>query len=314
MTVAPFESAAGTRGYDRAFDWIYSPPPAPPAGRALIGVVWDGLALNTGGADPAALCAIVENVDGWVGGPPADGHDAPRAVADGSAWGPKTLGARTITVTGVGLGPRGLLAGFRDQLAMRAAKRQPAPFTVTDGLGDGRALTASTRAGTDALAVTWLGNTAFRYQAVVTAADPLIYEDLWQTVILRPGGPGASGRPYQRVYSWSYSSPDTPSSAILGNTGNSPAPVWALFAGDLVTPELRDDAGNTINLATLDAGIEIVVATDDLTAYAAGGVSRASYILPGSRPMLIPALASARWSLYSQGSGSVTLAWRSAWT
>jgi hypothetical protein len=313
MTVTPFESA-GARVYDRAFDWIYTPPPPPPVGSELIGVVWDGLALNTGGDDPAALCAIVENVEGWLDSPPPDGHDAVRAVADGSAWGPKTLGARTITVTGVGLGPRGLLSGFRDQLAMRAANRQPAPLTVTDGSGGGRSLTSSARAGTDALSVTWLGRTALRYQAVLTAADPLLYEDYWQTVVLRPGVAGASGRPYPRAYTWAYGGADTPSSAVLLNAGNAPAPVWALFAGDLVTPELRDDSGNTISVATLDAGIEIVVATDDLSAYAAGGASRASYILPGSRPMLVPALASARWSLYSQGGGSVTLAWRSAWT
>jgi hypothetical protein len=314
VTVAPFDGA-GARGYDRAFDWIYAAPGTPPAaGSGLVGIVWDGLALNTGGDDPAALCAIVENVDGWVGSPPSDGHDAARAVADGSAWGPKTLGARTITVTGASLGPRGVLAGFRDALAMRAANRQPAPLTITDGMGDGRALTASTRAGTDALAVTWLGRTAFRYQAVVTAADPLLYEDTWQTVILRPGGPGSSGRPYQRAYAWSYSSPDTPSSAVLANAGNAPAPVWALFAGDLITPRLGDDTGDTITLATLEAGTEIVVATDDLSAYAPGGISRAAYVQPGSVPMLVPARSSARWSLYSQGSGSVTLAWRSAWT
>jgi hypothetical protein len=307
-------TAGAVRAYDKAFDWIYQEgTPPPQAGAGLIGVNWDGLDLDTGD-QPGGLCLVVENVDGWTDSSPVDGHDAERSVADGSAWGPKTLGARTVTMTGVGIGPRDLLGGFRDALARRAGNRQPAALTITDGLGDARALTASVRADTDALSVKWLSKTAFRYQAVLTAADPLLYENRWQQAVLTPGGPGDSGRDYQRLYAWRYASSDTPSSVQLPNSGNAPAPVWALYEGDLLAPVLRDSQGDAISLADVGAGMALVVATDDLSAWAAGGASRAWYVLPGSVPLLVPPQASARWSLYSQGSGRVTLAWRSAWS
>ncbi len=59
--------------------------------------------------------------------------------------------------------------------------------------------------------------------------------------------------------------------------------------------------------------MQILVSTATLTAEAAGGVSRASYILPGSRPLFVPPLEVTRWFLRSAGYGSVTLVWRSAW-
>ncbi len=301
------------RWYDRAFNWIYQVPASPPADPGLIGIVWDGLPLNPGD-QPNGLLAIVENVEGWCDGPAADGHDTALAVADGSAWGPKTLNARTIVISGAAAGPRPLLAGLRDQLAMRAANRQPADLSITNANGDGRTLTASTRADADALSVTWLGPTAYRYQATLTAADPLLYEDAWQQAVLYPGGPSGSGREYQRLYAWSYQGIDTPNSVMVTNGGNAPAPVWALFEGDLTAPELRDQAGNTITLADVGAGMRLVVETDNLSAWTEGGATRAYYVQPGSVPLLIPPQSSVRWYLYSAGSGQVTLAWRSAWT
>jgi hypothetical protein len=55
------------------------------------------------------------------------------------------------------------------------------------------------------------------------------------------------------------------------------------------------------------------VATATLTAEAPGGISRASFILPGSRPLWVPPDTSARWTLRAGGRGTVTLAWRSTW-
>jgi hypothetical protein len=295
----------GIRAYDRAFDWIYVLPPAPVVPPPpLVGIWWDGLDLDAGEAD--GMCLVVEEVDGWVGSAPLDGHDTVRAVADGSAWGPKTLGARVIAITGAAVGPRDRLAQFRDALVMRAGRRQPAPLVITDGMGDMRSLTASTRADTDRLSVKWLGRHAFRYQVTLTAADPLLYENTWQQVTLSPGGASVSGRAYPRTHSWAYSSADTPTSALLVNTGNAPAPVWLLYEGDLLAPVVRDDAGRSILLADVAAGMQLVVASDDLSAWAQGGVSRAWYVLPGSVPMFIPPQTSARWR--------VILAWRSAWT
>ena len=59
----------------------------------------------------------------------------PWTLADGVAWGAKTLGARVITLSGAAQGPPDQLAALRDQLAMRAASRYPAPLSITGAAG-----------------------------------------------------------------------------------------------------------------------------------------------------------------------------------
>ena len=68
---------------------------------------------------------VVENVTGWLDSPPLNGNDAARVISDGAAWGPKTLGARIVTISGVAMGPRDQLGAFRDQLGARAAPASP---------------------------------------------------------------------------------------------------------------------------------------------------------------------------------------------
>jgi hypothetical protein len=303
-----------TRGYDRGFDWIYGPDASvvPPATPGLISVYWDGLPLNTGDQD-SGLCSVVENVEGWLDSPPLNGHDTDLVLADGAGWGVKTLGPRTITLTGAAEGPRDQLGRLRDQLAVRAAARQPADLTITDAGALDRALTASVRSGTDPFKLTWLSRYAFRWSAVVTAADPALYDAQWQQAILSNGPGGATGRPYQRVYAWQYAASYLPNSQLLVNDGNWPAPVFALYGGDLAASQMSDDQGGIINLAAIATGQQILVYTATLAAVAAGGLSRASYIQPGSVPMVVNAGSTARWHLYGAGYGQVTLAWRSAW-
>jgi hypothetical protein len=303
-----------TRGYDRGFDWIYGPDASvvPPVTPGLISVFWDGLALNTGD-QAGGLCSIIENVEGWLDSPPLAGHDTDLVLADGAGWGVKTLGPRSITLTGAAAGPRDQLGRLRDQLAVRAAARQPADLTITDAGALDRALTASVRGGTDQFSLTWLGRNAYRWQVVLVAADPALYDAEWQQAILSNGPGGATGRPYQRVYAWQYAASYLPNSQLLTNAGNWPSPVFALYGGDLDQSQLSDDQGGIINLAPIDTGQQILVYTATLAAVAAGGLSRASYVLAGSVPMVINAQSSARWHLYGAGYGQVTLAWRSAW-
>jgi hypothetical protein len=302
------------RGYDRDFDWIYSADvtPVPPPASGLVPVSWDGLALNTGD-QPSGLCLVIENVDGWADSPPLSGHDTELVLADGGGWGVKTLGPRIITLSGAALGPRDQLAALHDQLAARAAAKQPADLTITGAAGGTRAMSASVRAGSDQYKQTWLSPTAFRWQVVLTAADPALYESPWQQAILSNGPGGATGRPYQRRYQWQYAASYLPNSSLLVNRGNWPAPVYALYHGDLDQSQLSDDQGGIINLAPITADQQILLYTPTLAAIAAGGLSRASYVLPGSVPMVINAGSTARWHLYGAGYGSVTLAWRSAW-
>jgi hypothetical protein len=294
------------RRYDRTFDWAYDPRlvPQPPSGGGLVGVVWDGLSLNSD--DPG----IVENVEGWEDSPPLDGHDAERSIADGAAYGPKSLHARIITIHGAATGQRDRLQWFRDQLTARAASRYPGELVVS--LGD-RTLVADVRAGADRYKQHALGGRAFRYEVTLTAADPLLYEAAWRTAVVRSGGGEDTGRTYPTTYAWQYAVPYLLNNARLVNEGNADAPVYALYEGELTESRLVSDQGGTIHLAPLGAGMRIRVATATLTAEAEGGLSRASYILPGSSAITVAPTSTARWSLYAAGAGSVTLGWRSAW-
>jgi hypothetical protein len=302
------------RRYDRGFEpagWVYGPDPLAVRPSGLVPVTWEGLALNTGD-QPNGLCLVVEDVEGWADSPPLDGNDALRSIADGAAWGPKTLGPRTVTIHGAATGPRAELIGFRDQLTARAAGRVPGELAIGDNLD--RTLTADVRAGTERYRHEWLGPAAFRYQVVLTAADPLLYEATWQTVVLRTLVEGeATGRDYPREYPWHYAVAYLPNTAQLANAGNADAPVWALYEGPLGESRLTSEGGGLVYLAPLTGGQQIRVNTSTLAAEAAGGLGRASYILPGSRPATLPPVGGSRFHLYAIGAGSVTLAWRSAW-
>jgi hypothetical protein len=296
-----------TRGYERGFDWTYSLPPRPPL-RELIPIVWDGLWLNTGEQD-SGLCAVVTNLEGWLDSPPLEGNDVARVISDGAAWGPKVLRQRTVVISGTAAGPREELGRFRDQLAIRAAAREPAILAVGDWDLQ-RVLTADVRAGTDQFKVQWLGSSGFRWQVTLTAADPALYQGTWQSVTLT-NITEATGRDYPKSYPWSYAAL-IPNTALLRNAGNHPAPVYAGYEGDLSESLLTDGIGG-IRLAALETGVQLLVATATLTAEAPGGISRASFLLPGSRPMWVAAGTTARWTLRAGGRGSVTLAWRSTW-
>jgi|HubBroStandDraft_3_1064219.scaffolds.fasta_scaffold06424_2 hypothetical protein len=298
-----------TRGYDREFTWGYERA-APPPARPLIPVVWDGLWLNTGDQGNG-LCLVVERITGWLDSPPLDGNDVERVISDGAAWGPKVLRQRTIVITGAAAGPRDELGRIRDQLAARAASREPVLLAVGD-FDLGRVLTADVRAGTELFRHTPLGSAGFRYQVAVTAADPALYDGTWQSATLTNTTEG-TGREYPREYGWQYASPYVANSALLRNTGNYAAPVYALYEGDLLESALADNRSGIIRLARVDAGMRILVSTATLVAEAEGGLSRASYLLPGSRPMTVPPGSASRWFLRSAGRGSVTLAWRSTW-
>jgi hypothetical protein len=243
------------------------------------------------------------------------------------------LQERTIVVHGAAAGPREPLGRLRDELTARAARREPAELVIGD-FDLERILTADVRAGSEGYRHKPIGRDGFRYQVTLTAADPILYAGRWQTAVLSNVGDGITGREYPRRYlpepdpgpgpepegrvdegggGWRYALPYLPNSALMINAGNHDAPVYALYRGDLGTSTLSAAGNGIIRVAPLAAGMEILVQTATLTAEAEGGMSRASYILPASRPMVIPAYSSQRWYLRSIGQGSVTLAWRSAW-
>lgn len=321
------------RSYDLAYDRAWRPavlpgtePPPPDSGPGLPVIEWAGLNLNTDedtGGDGERFTAVVTNVEGWYGSPGLDGQNADRALGDGSLWGPKRRTAREITIEGAAVGPRAQIMGLRDQLALRAAALTPGELVISDPwLRTG--LSALVRADDDRLEHEFFGGRrAFRWQVTLIAADPLLYDRDWQQLTLTTRTDADAGRPYTRLYrhprdhgdanGWAYGQPYPPSSAgRLANRGSADAPVYARYDGDLHASRLTDETRSLL-LDPLETGQQILVACATMTAEAPGGAHRAQWVRPGSRPMSIPAFSTARWHLYSQGSGSVTLSWRSAW-
>jgi len=277
----------------------------------MIPVTWDGLALNIGDDPATSLWWVIEDVQGWLDTPPLDGNDIDRALSDGSAYGPKVLGARQVVLQGCVLtdGSPADLPTIRDQLAGKAAARTPVTLAIGDAAG--RTLTATVRADTDAFKHTFLSPTAFRWQATLTAADPRLYDQNAQTVTLTNAS-GGGGRGYLLTFPRHYALATLPSTAWLPNAGNAEAPVVALYTGPLTSGLRLTDGTNSIFLAALNPGEQVYIQTDRLIAAAPGGASRASYILPGSAPLTV-APGGEQWSLIGTGSGSVQLSWQSSW-
>lgn len=279
----------------------------------LISVQWAGLEVHPGHLE-GDFTAVVEAVEGWYDTPPMNGNDTELTLADGAQFGPKVIQARTVTLTGAAAGPAAALAGYRDQLAGLAADKRPAPLTIADRYA-GRSLTAEVRGDSDAFRHTFIaGNKAFRWQAVLTCADPRLYEADWRQAVLTNLGGIDSGRRYPRAYPWQYGRPNLPNSSVLANPGNTAAPVIAVYEGELTQTRLTTAAGlENIRVAAVPWGMRLYVNTATLDAQAAGGLSRASFVLPGSRPMLLPRNTATRWSLFGAGDGQVTLTWRGAY-
>jgi hypothetical protein len=282
----------------------------------LLPITWDGLSLNDGDRGDG-LCTVVTNVDGWYGSPGLAGNDLARQLTNGAVYGLKTVAARVITVQGSvvasDLSARAQLNQFARDLAARAVNPNPAALLIAEdeGAGDGSTVTlsATVRADSDALAVAWLGRLYFTWQVILTAADPRLYEADSQSLTVTAA---ASGGQSGRIYPWrpvrAYASAAVTNAARLVNAGSIPAPVLAAYTGDLSESRLTDGI-NTIHLAPLSAGQQLTVNTETLATTAPGGASRASYLMAGTTPLLVPAESEVVWSLYGTGAGHVTLTW-----
>jgi len=288
------------------------PEPEPPPPR-LVPVVWAGLDCNAGDREDGTTL-VCEEVNGWYGTPPLNGHDIDRVLTDGAVFGAKVTGARVVTLTGAAAGPHAALVALARELAARAAARQPAPLSIGEH-DDPEAplLTAMVRADEDRLEADWHGRCLLRWQVALSAADPRLYEEVWRQAALALALDPDTGRDYPLAHPRAYALTVLPNAARLANPGNVPAPVLATWVGPLGETRVSDGA-RTIHVAPLGPQQEILVDTGSLVAVAPGGASRASYILPGSQPMAVPRDGSATWRLYGTGSGRVELRWRGAWT
>lgn len=279
---------------------------------SLIPVVWAGTDWNAGDNPADGSCSVITDVQGWYGTPALNGNNVGLALSDGVLRGSKLLAQREITLAGVIMGPRVPVLSYARLLGGLAALRDEVPLQVgvNDETGSGQMLACQVRADTDRLQVAWLGRYCIQWQVVLTAADPLLYEAAPRHATLTVPS-SATGRVYPRRFGWHYAGLASNSVAML-NAGNVPAPALLTFTGPLgSTPQVTDGV-SSILLQNLGAGEVVYVQSDTLAAWAPGGATRASYILQGSSPMLVPT-GTTVWSLYATGTGNVALTWQSAW-
>ena len=296
------------RGYERGFDWTYELEPLAPL-RELVPVVLDGLWLNTGDQGNG-LCVVVENLGlGWTA----------------RRWTATTWHGSSATAPRGGRGARA--AHHHDHrrrhrparparpVPRRAGHARGQPRAGAAGRGDWdlqRVLTADVRAGTELYRHRTLGATGFKYQLSLTAADPALYLGTWQTATLSNITEDTTGRDYPREYPWAYASPYISNQATLRNDGNYPAPVHALYTGDLSRsgPDRwprRAGAGGRAGQRSADPRGHRHLDR--------GGRAACPRELHLARqpPDVDTAAQHRRWFLRAAGQGSIVLAWRSTW-
>lgn len=256
------------------------------------------------------LDLIVTNVDGWYDTPDITTNDVERVLADGSIYGPKTVRGREIVITGWAIGQREPLMLFRAALAQILVLHTPTELQVSDPWL-GRSLSAQVR-GAGPLKWEPFGNGAFRYEATFFAADSRIYDTVWSTDEISLAGGVPSGRAYPRTFQWSYPGKLPAGTALLSNPGNVSTAVEVLYTGPLSESRLTDGT-SSIRIAAIPDGVQLLVSSDTLTAQAPGGASRASFVLPGSQPLMLRASGNATWALIGTGSGSLKLYYRGAY-
>lgn len=277
-------------------------------------VIWDGMECSPGHVnpddeDPRRLFTLaVTEVEGWHDGPAKESNMVSRVLADGAGWGRPQLRERRITIKGKAAGPHGDLMALRDELAGKAAGREPADLMISDWSHGRRH--ATVLADEDTFGFEFFGgDQGATWQITFTAADPRLYGD-WQNAVISPAH-AETGRTYPRTYPWSYGPGLTPNQALLRNPGNITTTAYALYTGPLAASRLTD-GHRSVHVRALGDGEQLHVDTGSLQATAPGGLSRGSKILPGSQPLEV-ACGETRWSLYATGTGHVEIGWRAAW-
>ena len=278
----------------------------------MVPVTINGLDFNYHVPDPRATMFVVEKVEGFYDTPDVDTHDEDLILSDGSLRGSTIIKSREIVVSGGVIGDPDSISNARDTLAALAASRGEMPLEIGNPYV-GRTMISYVHSSAG-LRCEFLNSNAIRYQLTFRASDPRLYAGGVEssTVAMFTGG---TGRIYPRTYPWNYGAGPVPGAANVWNYGNIAAPVTLDYYGPLTETRLVTTYSDAfIRVAPLLDGERLTVYSDTLAAVVLPSyTSRASYVLSGSSPMLIPALSSPQWQVLGSGYGYVVLSWRSTW-
>jgi hypothetical protein len=264
-------------------------------------------------SDPQTPIWVVEKVEGFYDTPDVDTHDEELVLSDGSLRGNTIIKSREIVISGAIVGDQYSIANAREMLAGLATSRNEVPLEVSDPY-IGRTLVSYVHSSAG-MKFDIINPKTVRYQLTFQASDPRLYSGDVESSII-PLSAGAPGRTYPRQYpSWDYGFGPAPGVADIWNFGNVDAPVTIDYFGPLSETRLITSYGGAfIRVGPLLDGEHITVYSDTLAAVAPpSNSSRASYVLAGSSPMLIPAFYRGQWQVLGSGFGYIQLSWRSTW-
>jgi hypothetical protein len=261
----------------------------------------------------------VAEVEGWLDLPDVRIGDSPRAGQHGLTMGEDFAAGRTIrfvieTVAADADAAATIVEALRDKLVFVAGDDGDIPLVgTTPGYPALRTLVRPRRRNNP---LTWdSGIGAIRAVIEMIAADPRLYADTASsdsTALSTAVG----GLDFSAVAPFVFGSGGTGNTMDCPNDGTFPTPWVATFTGPLTAPELvHVDSGYRITLSggTLLAGETLVVDSLEHTILLGGTASRYSWLAASSQWFDLAPGANSIMLLGASGSGSVSMAWRSAW-
>ena len=261
----------------------------------------------------------VSEVSGWLDLPDVRSADTPRAGKHGLAQGRDLAGGRLIRIscevhTGDPAATEAIVAPLRSVLTI--GEDEYPLIGQTPGLP---ALQVMCRPRRRAQPLKWDASIgAARLELEFVATDPLLYAATESTASTALGTL-SGGLSFPAAAPFVFGTSGTSAVMSCPNDGPFPTPWTATFAGPLTAPELVHlETGYRMSFpsAVLTAGETLVVSSKTATVLLNGTASRYSWLASTSQWFDLQPSSLGTNSvqlLGSAGSGTVTMAWRSAW-
>jgi len=264
--------------------------------------------------DSAGVEWYATTVEGLDDTPAADTAQYANPAGDGTTLGPVRFPSRTIAFTGTAVAPNRYEARAAiDRLrAAYVAARKQTTLTIHDLTGDRMA----TVIPADAVKVSPVNPFAFRFQFSVLAGDPRLYDtdERVATTAFPGAATSASGRGFPLTFPFGFGSSAIPGDVPLLNEGTAATFPRFRIDGPMTTATIRNNTtGLEMTLVyTLGVGEWLDIDTAARTILLNGTANRRSALQVGSRwPTLEPGYNAIQFR--GQGTGALTVRWRSAW-
>jgi hypothetical protein len=269
----------------------------------------------TNGLDADGTLWVLEGCDGWDDSPDTRINFPDRVGADGAVDQPGYYSARVVVLSGAAVAlDRTRCQRAKDTLHQVARSlRSTATLIGTDVAGQRQAVVKRS----DAVKITALGATSFRYQLTLTAPDPLLYAALEQSASASLiNTSGVTGGDWKFPMSFPYGFAGTGVTAgqmTAQNNGSSPTYPRFRVTGPGTGLTLAS-RGRALVITTLAAGQYLDLDAAQHSALLMGTQPRRDLLTPTSQWFTLqPGSNSVSFYAAAYSTATVTMTWRSAW-